>query len=276
VQNLTSHFQLYEWRTPTDAETRKRQSTASGAAALLTLSTAHARAAHVLLCLAEGRFVQWKAESASALTPTRVLRARAALRARVEAADVALADAEAAVDAMARLLAALAVAAQRRPVATGVHMAAWRLRDDVLGERERRRDAALSLHVCAALLEFAAGGDVGVTSARVALSDAVDGFDAGASQREALVCAWLRAEMLHAAVGRAPATHVRQLLMRALALYPSNALLLAVFARSERRARIANRVRRYFDSRCRARVESEAAVSRTLQQLIREFTVLCV
>jgi lipopolysaccharide biosynthesis regulator YciM len=105
------------------------------------------------------------------------------------------------------------------------------------------------------------------------VQSAIDRFDVRAWQREALVCSRVRIEvltnittanvsfvssifertqLLYAAVGRTPTTDVRRLLQAALQQYPSNALLLAVFARSERRARIANRVRRYFDARCRA------------------------
>jgi hypothetical protein len=255
--------ELFQWRAPADLSEHVRIARASSALELLPLSEPHRRAALALAALANGQ----RYDESSAAPPlaelfgaTRIVRMRAALRQRVAEADGAVADADSALRVVAQLRHALA---GRSAAADAASAACADVQDDVSAESERRRDAQLSIHVIAAAFEFVLGAAGGPTAARLALGAALGTLDARSWRREALVCAWLRLEQLHAAVRREPPSHVAHVLQCALQDYPSNATLLAALigGASGARARLGSGVRRYFDARCRPRTAGGAVAT---------------
>jgi hypothetical protein len=251
--------ELFQWRAPTDLSEHVRMARAASALELLPLSASHRRAGLAIAALANGQ--RYDESNAPPLVElfgaTRIVRMRAALRQRVAEADSAVAE----VDSALRIVAQLRQALGGRAAADAM-AACGDVQDDVTAEGERRRDAQLSIHVIAAAFEFVLGAAGGPTAARLALGGALGTLDARSWRREALVCAWLRLEQLHAAVRREPPSHAAHVLQCALQDYPSNATLLAaLIGSSGARARLGSGVRRYFDARCRPRTAGGAVAT---------------
>jgi len=105
----------------------------------------------------------------------------------------------------------------------------------------------MHLCVCFALFEYLT---LGIDQGCAAFDYILKKFEANSLDHEQLMIAYVQLLSYHQATHKAPPSLLRNLLYKAMDIYPDNTLFLTLFVKGEGRVSIANRLRRYFDDAC--------------------------